>query len=255
MENNEETKQEEVVNEAIKEVSQPEGEAKATQPVDNRPEINYKAEIERRKANEDKLRYELEQERSKQVKRYDANDITTWNDTELVALKNSQDPNHLQYRQKAEDELFDRKMERAMERQRQQDKRSNAERELLSRYPEVHNPEFAAAMDQVMFDLDLQKSPAGRLAAAEIVALRSSKGSSKANAAGRKQEEARLKDVKQTLSEGDRPDPRQTITNPKQHENLMKIVNDPKTSKEDKGAAMGRMLKDQGLDFNKFFGR
>lgn len=244
------------VEEVLKEIAA-EPEAAAPAPVDDRPEINYKMELERRKASEERLRQELEAERSKQVKRYDANDITTWGENELVALKNSQDPNHLQFRQKAEDELFDRKMSRVLERERLNAKRANSELELRTKYPEAldQSSEFATKMEQVMFDLDLQKSPAGRLAAARIVAGESLKGSGKVNAAGRKQEEARLKDVKQTLPEGDRPDPRGNIPNPKKHEELIKRINNPKASNEDIGSAMGQILKDKGMDYNKFFGR
>jgi hypothetical protein len=234
-------------------------EAAAPAPVDDRPEINYKMELERRKAEADRLRQELEVERGKQVNRRDPNDISTWGDNELVNIKNSNSPDALPYKQQAEDILFERKMNKVLERERLNAKRTNSEMELRTKYPEALNPysEFSTQMEQVMFDLDLQKSPAGRLAAARIVAGESSKGSSKANAAGRKAEEARLKDVKQTLSEGDRPDPRAAIPNPKKHDELMNIVNsrDSKVTNEAKGAAMGKLLKDQGIDFNKFFGR
>lgn len=242
------------VDEVVPEGSQPEV---PVAPVDDRPEINYKMELERRRANEERLQRDLEAERAKQVNRYDANDINTWSDTELYALKNSADPNHARFKAQAEDILVERKIERGIEKRQSLEKRGKAEATLRTQYPEAMNPysDFAQQMDQVMSDLDLQKSPAGRLAAAEIVASRSSKGSSKTTAAGRKAEEARLKDVKQTLSEGDRPDPRTNMPNPKKKEELMQKINDPKTSKEDIGASMGQILKDQGLDFNKFFGR
>ncbi len=239
------------VEDAVTEVA---AETEAAAPVDDRPEINYKMEIERRKAESERLRQELEAERSKQVKRYDANDITTWGDNELVALKNSQDPNHVQYRQKAEDELFERKMQRVLERERLNAKRANSEIELRTKYPEALDvsSEFALKMEQVMFDLDLQKSPAGRLAAARIVAGESQKGTGKASAAGRKQEEARLKDVKQTLSEGDRPDPRPNLPNPQKQDDLWKQANN--TRDIDKSSqAMAEILKARGLSRSDLF--
>ncbi len=251
MENEEQKPIEEVVEQAVEQVKED------VKPVDDRPEINYKAELERRRANEERLQRELEAERSKQVKRYDANDITTWSDTELYALKNSQDPNHLAYKQKAEDELMERKIERGIEKRQSLEKRGRAEATLRTQYPEALNPysEFAQAMESVINELNLEKSPASRLAAAEIVAARSSKGSGKTSAAERKAEEARLKDVKQTLSEGDRPDPRKNLPNPTKNEDLLKTVNNPKSSHEDIGAAMGDLLKKKGFDINKMFPR
>ncbi len=253
MEDNQEQKP---VEEAIKEVAA-ETEAAAEKAVDDRPEINYKMELERRRANEERLQRELEAEKSKQTNRYDANDITTWSDTELYALKNSQDPNHARYKAQAEDILVERKIERGMEKRQQLEKRANAEANLRSQYPEALNPysDFSIAMEKVMSDLDLQKSPAGRLAAARIVAGESSKGSSKSTAASRKAEEARLKDVKQTLSEGDRPDPRTNLPNPTKQDDLVKRINNPKARQEDIGAAMGDLLKQKGLDINKMFPR
>ncbi len=251
MENNEEQKPaEEVLEQAVENVEQ-----EVKKNVDDRPEINYKMEIERRKAEADRLRQELETERSKQTNRYDANDITTWSDTELYALKNSMDPNHTRFKAQAEDILVERKIERGIEKRQQLEKRGKAEATLRNDYPEALNPysEFAQKMDQVMFDLDLQKSPAGRLAAARIVAGESLKGSSKATAAGRKQEEARLKDVKQNLSEGDRPDPRSNMPNPTKTEDLWKQANN--TRDIDKStAAMHEILKARGLSRKDLFG-
>lgn len=243
---------EEVVNDAVEQVAE-----EVKKAVDDRPEINYKMELERRRSNEERLQRELEAEKAKQTNRYDANDITTWSDTELYALKNSLDPNHARYKAQAEDILVERKIERGIEKRNSLEKRGKAEATLRSQYPEAMDPysPFAQQMDQVMSDLDLQKSPAGRLAAAEIVASRSQKGSGKTNAAGRKAEEARLKDVKQTLSEGDRPDPRTNLPNPTKDAELLKRINNPKAKHEDVGAAMGDLLKEKGFDINKMFPR
>ncbi len=251
MENEEQKPLEDVVEQAVEQVKED------VKPVDDRPEINYKMELERRIANEERLRRELDAEKSKQTNRYDANDITTWSDTELYALKNSADPNHARYKQQAEDVLVERKIERGIEKRQSLERRGRAEATLRTQYPQAMDPysDFAQQMDQVMSDLDLQKSPAGRLAAAEIVASRSQKGSGKATAAERKAEEARLKDVKQTLPEGDRPDPRKNLPNPTKNEDLVKKINNPKAKHEDVGAAMGDLLKQKGFDINKMFPR
>ena len=253
---NENQNQEEVVNQEVEQVAE-NVQSEAQTPEPDRPEINYKAELERRKAETEKLRQELEAERSKQIQRRDQNDISTWSDLELKALKNSQDPSVLPYKDQAEELLLERKVKAIRERERMAEKRATTEVTLRTQYPEALDPssDFAAKMEQVMYDLDLQKSPAGRLAAARIVAGESSKGSSKSNAAGRKQEEARLKDVKQTLSEGDRPDPRQNMTNPKKNEELINIVNDKHSSHEAQSLAMAELLKQKGISRDSFFKR
>ncbi len=224
---------------------------------DDRPEINYKAELERRKASEERLRQELEAEKAKQVQRRDQNDISTWSDLELKALKNSNDPSVLPYKDQAEEILLERKVKQIRERERMSEKRATTEITLRTQFPEALDPssEFSAKMEQVMYDYDLQKSPAGRLAAAKIVAAEYQKGTGKMDAAGRKKEEARLKDVKQTLPEGDRPDPRSSIPNNKKTEDNLKIINNTKARHEDVGAAMGDLLKEKGMDIKKFFGR
>lgn len=249
MENEEQKPVEEVLQEEV----QSEGQEEKAE----RPEVNYQKEIERRKASEERLRKELEEERGKQVQRRDQNDISTWSDLELKALKNSQDPSVLPYKDQAEELLLERKVKQIRERERMSEKRATTEITLRTQFPEALDPssDFAAKMEQVMYDLDLQKSPAGRLAAARIVAAETNKGYGKANAAGRKQEEARLKDVKQTLSEGDRPDPRANIPQPKKTEELVKKINDTKGRAEDAGAAMGEILKSKGMDVRSFFGR
>lgn len=239
--------------EPIQEETQPEAEDNAegvqSEPeTKERPEVNYQREIERRKAEADRLRYELEAEKAKQVNRRDQNDISTWTDNELVNVKN--DPNAGNYRQQAEDILFERKMARVLERDRQNTKRTNSEMELRTKYPEAldQSSAFAAKMEQVMYDLELQKSPAGRLAAARIVAGETSKGTGKSPAAGRKQEESRLKDVKQTLTEGDRPDPRPNMANPKKAEDIEKRI------KAGDHKAVGDALAERGISRDAFFG-
>lgn len=253
MDNEQEQPVEQPVEEAVEQVA--EQVQSEQQTPEDRPEINYQKEIERRKAEADKLRQELEVERAKQVQRRDQNDISTWSDLELKALKNSMDPSVLPYKDQAEEILLERKVKAIRERERMAEKRATTEAQLRTKYPEALDPasEFAVQMEQVMYDLDLQKSPAGRLAAAEIVSARSQKGTGKANAAGRKQEEARLKDVKQTLSEGDRPDPRASIPNPKKKEQLVQDLNDNSHVKQ--SAAMSEILKERGMSRDSFFKR
>lgn len=246
-EQNQEQPVEQPVEEAVEQaVEQVQEEVK-----EDRPEINYKAELERRKANEERLRAELEAEKARQVKRYDPNDLTTWSENDLKAVKYTNDPNLMHLKAQADEELLERKVNAIRERERIAEKRTRAEMELRSRFPQAldASSEFAAKMEQVMYDMDLQKSPAGRLAAAEIVAARSQKGTGKAAASGRKQEEARLKDVKQTLAEGDRPDPRGSIPNPKKEEELKARIANGDTK------AISDVLGGRGISAKDFFGK
>lgn len=253
MENQDQQPIEEVVQEATEELVQSEEQPEVK--AEERPEINYKMEIERRKAEADRLRAELEAEKAKQTNRRDQNDISTWSDTELHAIKNSNDPAVLPYKQQADDLLFERKMAKVLERERQSQKRVTTEMELRTKYPEALDSasEFALKMEQVMFDLDLQKSPAGRLAAARIVAAEGQKGTVQPKAAGRNKEEARLKDVKQTLSEGDRPDPRASSQKPVKQEDLTNIINDKRASHESQSHAMAELLRQRGISRDSFF--
>ncbi len=252
MANEEQKPNEEVKPDVTPDVT-PEPEAKK----DERPELNYLKEIERHKADKERYRQELEAEKNKQVQRRDQNDISTWSDLELKALAKSNDPSVIAYKEQAEDLLLERKVKQIRERERISEKRAITEVTLRTQYPEALDPtsEFSRRMEEVIFELDLQKSPAYRLAAAKIVAAEFQQGTGKTDAAGRKKEEARLKDVKQTLSEGDRPDPRINLPDTKKDEEHLKIINNPKARMEDVGANMGELLKKKGFDFTKMFPR
>lgn len=174
---------------------------------EDRPERNYAAELERKNRQLAQKEAELEAERSRQVNRRDSSDLTTWSDTELKAVKNSNDVSTLPYKEQAEEILLERRIRGIREKERMSEKRAHSDLELRTKYPEAldSSSEFSAKVEQVMFDLDLQKSPAGRLAAARIVAAESNKGRSTVDAKGRKAEADRVASVKANLTEGDRP--------------------------------------------------
>lgn len=174
---------------------------------EDRPEINYRKEAERKSRELEKIRAELETERSRQINRYDPNDLKTWSDNDLKAVKASQDPNFLRFKDQAEDILLERKVERMRAAEIAKEKRVRSEIELRAKYPEALDPSspFSTRLDEVMMEFDLDKTPAGRLAAATIVAGEMRRASAKSKAIGRKSEDIRISSVKANLSDGDRP--------------------------------------------------
>lgn len=174
--------------------------------VDDRPEANYKAELQRRRVSEEKLRQELDSLKKSTVQKRDPNDLATWADHELKAVKYSNDPKILPLKDEADDILTERKFDRLREKERMQEKRAFADIELKRSYPDAQDPESAlsAKMEEVMHEYDLQKSPAGRLAAAKIAASELGLGKSKTDAKARKAEADRVARVKGNMVDGDR---------------------------------------------------
>lgn len=216
---------------------------------DDRPEVNYKAELARKTRELERLRAEAEALRQNSVQKRDPADLSTWSDHELKAIKNSNDPTTLPYKEQAEEILFERKVQQIRERERMQEKRMSADLELRSKYPEAFDPtsEFALKVEQVMEQYDLKKSPAGRLAAAKIVAGESQKGIAKSKALDRNAEEARLADVKRQMVDGDRSRPVNEGSNPKKIEELkLRAMQGDHT-------AVGDLLKGRGISRDSFF--
>lgn len=242
---NEEQKPEEIIEEKSEvDPSEQQEENKA-----DRPERNYKAELARKDRELERLRQEAEVNRSRGDKR-DANDLSTWADHELKSVVNSNDPTALPFKDQANDILFERKVNSIRERERMQEKRVHAEMELRSKYPEALDPtsELAIKMDQLMYDLDLQKSPSGRLAAAKLAAAELGKGHSKAVSLERKNEEARLNDVKSQMVDGNRSRPQESNSNsPKKKEELEARI------KAGDSGAVGEVLKSRGISRDTFF--
>lgn len=246
--------------EGVKPVEQETLEVKDTQEVqseaevkEDRPEENYKAELARKNAEIARLRQEREVLESRSQKpKYDPNDITTWNDGELRNLANSKDPANSAWAQKADDLLLERRVKRIREQEKLQEKRVNAESRLRSEYPEALDPasEFAARMDQVIYDYDLDKSPAGRLAAAKIVASEMVKGKPKSNAMDRNAESRRIADVRGQMVDGDRSKPAEVGNPNKKQETVQRLSS--KNLKES-ASAMGDLLKEKGITSNSFF--
>lgn len=224
---------------------------KDEQVADDRPERNWKAEIERKNREIERLRQITESQKHNQ--RRDPNDLATWTDHELKAVIRSDDPSMLSFKDQAEEVLFERKVQNIRERERAQEKRALADIELRSKYPDALDPssELSLKIDQVMYELDLQKSPAGRLAAAKIAAAELGKGSSKSKALARKQEEERIARVKGQVVDGDRAKPAETPNDPKKLDELVQKINarDPNASTD----AFGQLLKMRGLSQEDFF--
>lgn len=241
-ENEEQKPVEEVIEEAVEKVAESEEQKVA----DDRPERNYQAELARKNREVEQMRAKMAAMEANTMQRKDPNDLSTYSDNELRAIKSSNDPSVLPYKEQAEDILVERKLQRMREKERQEEKRVNAEMKLRSSYPQALDPssEFALEMEQVIYDLDLSKSPAGRLAAAEIVARR--KGTLAADAKGRKAEADRIASVKGQLVDGDRP-------KPPTNEALQKSKDLKERAAKGDMDAFSEMLKSKGISADKFF--
>lgn len=214
----------------------------------DRPEKNYKAELDRKNKEIDRLRQEADVARQSAPTRRDPADITTWSDNELKAIVSSNDPSVLAYKEQASDTLLERKVKSIRERERVQEKRTLADLELKSKFPEASDPSspLAIRMEQVLYDYDLQKSPAGRLAAAKIADAELRKGKAKMTALDRNSESNRVRDVKAQMVDGDRPKPT-GLENPKKHEELEKRI------RKGDSDAVGELLKTKGISQASFF--
>lgn len=134
-----------------------------------------------------------------------------------------------------------------------QEKRALSDLELKTKYPDALDPssELSVKMEQVMYDYDLQKSPAGRLAAAKIAAAELGKGRSTSTAKERKAEANRIASVKGQMVDGDRSKPT-AGTDPKKTEDLENKIRTEGITSAD---GVAEALKARGMDRNSFFGR
>jgi hypothetical protein len=249
---NEEQPQEEVVEENAAPVES----AETTEPEKlDRPEENYKAEIARHKAEVERLKIELATKATAPVsteRKRDQNDISTWTDHELKMLQKSKDANIPDtYRDQAEELLIERKVQRIHERNRETELKVTTDVRLKTEYPETSDPnsEFSLKMEQVMREYDLHRTPAGKLAAARIVAADMKKGTSVSDAKGRKIESDRVARVKGQMVDGDRPKPADVETPAKKIEEIEKGV------RAGSQEAFNEALKLKGMTREQFFKR
>lgn len=243
---------EEIVKEAVDDVRSEETK------VDDRPEINYQKELERKNKEIERLRQEAELRKNDQGQRRDQNDLSTWSDHELKAVLKDPSPTAAPYKDQIEDILLERKVKAMREKERMQEKRALSDLELKTAYPDALDPSspLSIKMEQVMYDYDLQKSPAGRLAAAKIAAAELGKGRSKSTAQERQAEADRVARVKGKLVDGDRSKATETKSPNKDTEDAIKRANDPRAGFEKQGVAFGEVLKAKlGMDQKSFFGR
>lgn len=233
--------QEEVVEETpVAEVPQ---EEPVEEVVDDRPAINYRKELERKNQELEKLRQAMEASKQDTIKKRDPQDMTTWTDHELKSIINSNDPTVLPFKDQVQDILLERRIASIREKERLQDKRALADLELKTKYPEAldSSSKFALAMEQVMYEYDLQKSPAGRLAAARIVAAETKGAKKNSTALARESEKSRVREVRGQMVDGDRAKPTQDAPNKK---DLNQAVSSEGVGKAD---ALGKLLDQKGL--------
>jgi hypothetical protein len=217
----------------------------------DRPAKNWKAEIERKEREAARLRAELDAERSRKNNSHDPKDLSTWSDEELKAVIHSNNPEFIAFKGQAQDHLDDRRLERKLAAREETSKKVTSDLTLRKEYPEAFDPstEFGSRVEQVMSLYSLQKSPAGRLAAAKIVEAEMQKGAAKSDANGRKAEADRVRGVKAQMVDGDRPKPTESKVSPKKIEDLERRI-----MKADENA-VGEVLKDRGISPENFFKR
>lgn len=216
---------------------------------EERPEVNYQAELARKNAELMRLRAEIEEK--KQPKR-DPADITTWSDSELKMLRNSNDASVAQYKEQADELLLERKVRAIQAREAEYKKKEEYSSKVNELYPEANDPtsEFSTKMEKVMRDYDLHRTPAGRLAAAKIVAAEGNASEAKA----KKNEADRIARVKSQLVEGDKAKSTEGSTNPdeKTKDLEARLLSGKERTQVD---AISQILKDRGMDRQNFFGK
>jgi hypothetical protein len=217
---------------------------------EERPEVNYQVELARKNAELARLRAEVD-ERKSPPKR-DPADITTWTDQELKMLRNSTDASVAQYKEQADDVLLERKVRAIRAKESENQKREEYSSKVSELYPEANDPtsEFSAKMEKVMRDYDLHRTPAGRLAAAKIVASEGNASDAKA----KKNEADRVARVKSQMVDGDRAKPIESSKAP--DEKAKDLESKLLSGKENQQvAAVSQILKDRGMDRQNFFGK
>lgn len=222
--------------------------------VEDRPIENYKAELERRKAREVQLQTELDAMKEAQktpVHDNNSSDLTRWDDNSLRLLKNSPKPEHQGYKEDAENILVERKFRALRAKEREEERRENVSKSLVDQYPDALDPssEFSQKMNKVMQEYDLGKTPAGKLAAARIVAAEG-KSSGKTSA---QVEADRVAALKANMTDGDRPKPVDMDSPQKKDKSLKERILNSKTLDSD---AIGEWADSKGLreKFNKVWG-
>lgn len=244
----------EAVDETVKEIAgEDAAQSERTEEAD-RPEINFRKELERKNKEIERLRQEAELRKNEQGQKRDQNDMSTWGDHELKAVLKDPSPAAAPYKDQIEDILLERKVRAMREKERMQEKRALSDLELRTAYPDALDPNSALSvkMEQIMYDYDLQKSPAGRLAAAKIAAAELGKGRSKSNANERKAEADRVASLKAKMVDGDRSKSTESSGPAKKAEEIEKKI---RTSSLLDASGISEVLQQRGMDRKSFFGR
>lgn len=235
----------------------PEGE-KVDQKVDDRPAENYRAELERKNREIERIRAELAS-REAQPRAKDPNDLRTWPDHELKAVL--RDSQFAQYHDQVNDILLDRKLDARMAVREETNKRVSAEMQLREKFPDALDPssDLAVRMEKIIQENDLSKSPAGRLVAAKLASAEINQGKNSSDARGRKIEKDRVASVKSQMVDGDRPKPTQNDS--KNLDEKRKDLAEKLTKAGQKGhenastEAMSEILKDRFGSRDDFFNK
>lgn len=220
----------------------------------DRPEENFKAELDRKNREIERLRM-LAMQRQEQPKQRDPNDLKTWGDHELKAIVHSNDPSVMPYKDQANEILLDRKVDARLARQAETNKRVSAELELKQKFPDAADPtsELSSKIDELTSKYDLDKSPAGRLVAAKLAASELTQGKTSSDARKAKEEKDRVAGVKGQLVDGDRPKPTETSNKTLEEKALKEKF---LSEKPDGFEAVSKWLDGSGLRerFNKKWG-
>jgi hypothetical protein len=212
MENNEEVKNEEVKEEVVKE--------ETVEELKQRLE-NAKAENARKAQELHRVREELDARSSVNKETvFNPQDITTWKDHELKAVL--KDPQYAAIHDQATELLDRRRFQRFQAEREESTLRMKAELDRKKNFPDTLNPThpMAIRMEEVMQEHRLERTPAGKLAAAKIAHLEMEHA--KNLEAGRKaaEEKARQEALKSNVTGGGRPAPK--ISDVKKMEELKK---------------------------------
>ena len=219
--------------------------------VEERPEINWEMEARRKSAELEALR--ASQVKVEEPKKYDPNDITTWDDNSLRALR--KDPQYMRFHDQAEEILMERKAQQIVSKQMEAQKQNSAESQLRKNYPDSFNPasELALKMEQIMQEHDLKRSPAGRLVAAKLAKAELGQTKSSTDVKARKNETDRVKALKGQVVDGDRAKPTQEKSPEEKQKNLKeRLLKEGTTGSE----AMGDWIDSKNLreKFGKVWG-
>jgi len=211
--------------------------AKAAEAGKQTPE-QLKAENERKAREIQALREKVDRATSG----YNPNDLTTWDDTQLRAIKNA--PNVAQnFKDQADDILFDRRVERRFKQEQEKQKRESFEIKRMEEYPETLDASspMHARMQKIAREMGLDATPSGlyaaaRLAASELKTVRNPGREAQA-------EKERLEGIKAASISKDRGNAPVSVAGAKSYEDLLVKASRQRTESAEFDATFKEALK------------